>query len=51
MQAFGDVADWLEETTGTQLEGVTLDDFRDRISKAVEEKGPHDVGVLAKVHL
>lgn len=51
MQAFGDVADWLKETTGTELEGVTLDEFRDRITKAVEEKDPNDVGVLAKVHL
>lgn len=49
MQAFGDVAGWLKETTGTDLEGVTLDEFRERIGKAVEEKDPHDVGVLAKV--
>lgn len=49
MQAFGNVAGWLKETTGTDLEGVTLDEFRERIDKAVEEKAPHDASVLAKV--
>lgn len=49
MQSFGDVAGWLKDTTGADLEGVTLDEFRRRISGAVHEKGSEDVGVLAQV--
>lgn len=49
MQTFENVADWLRETTGAKLEGVTLDEFRSRISRAVEERGPDEKGVLAQV--
>lgn len=49
MQAFENVADWLRETTGANLEGVTLEQFRVRLSSAVEERGPQEMGVLAQV--
>lgn len=49
MQRFEDVAGWLKEATGSQLEGVSLDEFKTRLGKAVDEKGPKDVGVLAQV--
>lgn len=49
MRGFHDVAGWLEEATGAQLTGVSMDEFKTRLSKAVEEKGPQDVGVLAQV--
>lgn len=49
LQTFKNVAGWLKEATGAQLEGVSMDEFRGRLSKAVEEKGPQDVGVLAQV--
>lgn len=49
MQDFQDVAGWLKEATGAQLKGVSMDEFKVRLSKAVEEKGPKDVGVLAQV--
>lgn len=51
LQTFKNVAGWLKEATGAQLEGVSLDEFRGRLSKAVEEKGPQDVGVLAQVRI
>lgn len=43
------MAGWLKEATGAQLEGVSLDEFKARLGKAVDEKGPKDVGVLAQV--
>lgn len=49
MQSFADVAGWLKETTGAELEGVTLAEFHDRISKAVQEKGAGELGVLGQV--
>lgn len=49
VQAFQDVVEWLKESTGAKLEGVSMDEFRVRLSEAVEEKGPQDVGVLAQV--
>lgn len=49
MQAFENVADWLRETTGANLEGVTLEQFRVRLSSAVEARGPQEMGVLAQV--
>lgn len=48
MRKFEDVARWLRETSGAHLEGVSLDDFRERIRAAVAEmKEP--AGVLPKV--
>lgn len=50
LQTFKNVAGWLKEATGAQLEGVSMDEFRGRLSKAVEEEGRHDdAGVLAQV--
>lgn len=49
MQAFGDIADWLKEATGAEMESVSLEEFRKRISSAVEEKGSESGGVLAQV--
>lgn len=43
------MAAWLKEATGAQLEGVSMDEFRRRLGKAVEEMGPKDGGVLAQV--
>ncbi|CAM9998615.1 unnamed protein product [Ectocarpus fasciculatus] len=48
-QTFENVAAWLKEATGAQLEGVSMDEFRRRLGKAVEEMGPKDGGVLAQV--
>ncbi|CAM9280366.1 unnamed protein product, partial [Hapterophycus canaliculatus] len=49
-QSFGDVASWLRETAGIDLEGVSFEDFRARLSKALESKGPEDgVRVLAQL--
>ncbi|CAM9709754.1 unnamed protein product, partial [Ectocarpus sp. 12 AP-2014] len=48
-QTFENVAAWLKEATGAQLEGVSMNDFRRRLGKAVEQMGPKDGGVLAQL--
>ncbi|CAM9965248.1 unnamed protein product [Ectocarpus sp. 12 AP-2014] len=48
-QTFENVAVWLKEATGAQLEGVSMDEFRRRLGKAVEAMGPKDGGVLAQL--
>lgn len=49
-QSFENVALWLKETAGVTLEGVSFEDFRARLSEAVESKGPgDDVRVLAQL--
>lgn len=48
MRKFDDVTQWLRETSGVPLEGVPLEEFRQRISQAVVDK-ERTSGVLPQV--
>lgn len=49
MRKFDDVTQWLRETSGVPLEGVPLEEFRQRISQAVVDK-ERTSGVLPQLH-
>lgn len=48
MRKFEDVTQWLRETSGAHLDGVSLEEFRKRIGQAVVD-GERTSGVLPQV--